>query len=853
MRFFRRNPTEPETAIPDQPNIGPLSRQIAQAFSRDEVRDLCFDLSIDPDEMPEKAKTEQCTWLIKTLQRAGHLPEFLSLLQERRPQYDWQKPIVPTPKDLRNRDNLLQNVKTIWIEGFLHQSLSQTITLELNLSYQPEAIARKSLYTPGENPEASIEQPLQEVFQKHGRSLLILGEPGSGKTITLLQLAETLITAAQHDPSQPVPVILNLSSWAQQKQPLQEWLVEELFLQYDMSRKLSKTWITQNLLLYLLDGLDEVAAEARDACIQTINNFKAEHPAELVVCSRLADYDELQEKLNVATAVRLHPLTDDQIQTYLSHPELELTAVRDALATDLNLNELAHSPLFLNIMTLAYRGFTREQVQSFGTLANRRKHLFDTYVDEMFRRRPLSSDQKAQIFKHIFPVIDKDQAHEWLVNLAHGMVQHDQSVFYIDRLQPSWIVNSFYRKFYFSTLMSTLLTISALLIIGVSHLISWLYLGFYEGEFYSLVSGALIGFLLGFLKSKRFVFLTIFLGGIISVSITQLIYYANKPEIFTLLNLFDFSIADNPIVIGIETVPNLISGLLISFYLWYKFMHQDIQPTDKIDLSWKKMVETWLAGILSIFVIMMFKNPTMTKLISDFFENSTWVILIVLNALAIGTLFTIISAIHYRNLSIDLLSSKLRLGVTIGLLSYIFELVFFRGGLIAFVIISGLISGVVDKTIEVKTSPNQGIHTSFFRSLILALMIGIAFASVTFIHFFALFPLAHTVVENLKTGVYFGSISLIVAFILGGMVYGGLSVLQHSILRIAILGTRLLPLNLRLFLDSMVKIIFLKRVGGGWVFIHRSLLEYFAALHPDAQPPAGSVQYDNLDTNLREV
>lgn len=30
--------------------------------------------------------------------------------------------------------------------------------------------------------------------------------------------------------------------------------------------------------------------------------------------------------------------------------------------------------------------------------------------------------------------------------------------------------------------------------------------------------------------------------------------------------------------------------------------------------------------------------------------------------------------------------------------------------------------------------------------------------------------------------------------------------------------------------------IFLRRVGGGWVFIHRTLLDYFASLHPDATP-----------------
>ncbi len=66
-------------------------------------------------------------------------------------------------------------------------------------------------------------------------------------------------------------------------------------------------------------------------------------------------------------------------------------------------------------MTLAYRGFTRERLQSFGTLANRRKHLFDTYVDEMFKRRPLPQGSHYSL----------KQATDWLVNIANGMEKHN--------------------------------------------------------------------------------------------------------------------------------------------------------------------------------------------------------------------------------------------------------------------------------------------------------------------------------------------------------------------------------------------------------------------------------------------
>jgi hypothetical protein len=58
--------------------------------------------------------------------------------------------------------------------------------------------------------------------------------------------------------------------------------------------------------------------------------------------------------------------------------------------------------------------------------------------------------------------------------------------------------------------------------------------------------------------------------------------------------------------------------------------------------------------------------------------------------------------------------------------------------------------------------------------------------------------------------------------------YGGADVLQHYVLRAMLAAARLLPLRLVRFLDHCVTLIFLQRVGGGYVFVHRLLLEHFA-------------------------
>jgi len=71
--------------------------------------------------------------------------------------------------------------------------------------------------------------------------------------------------------------------------------------------------------------------------------------------------------------------------------------------------------------------------------------------------------------------------------------------------------------------------------------------------------------------------------------------------------------------------------------------------------------------------------------------------------------------------------------------------------------------------------------------------------------------------------VFFGSLAV--------LWYGGLDVIQHYTLRLILSFTQpRLPLNLARFLDHCVERVFLQKVGGGYIFIHRLLLEYFAEL-----------------------
>src|SRR5437660_5363862 len=136
-----------------------------------------------------------------------------------------------------NRDRLLDQVFTYWIEGLLEPSLKEGgAHLELALQEQPGRVtnpwsSQVQELRPVPRPlpaEVSIDQ----LYNHADGELLILGEPGAGKTTLLLELARTLLERAEEDERTSMPVIFHLSSWEDERQPLRVWLVEELWERY---------------------------------------------------------------------------------------------------------------------------------------------------------------------------------------------------------------------------------------------------------------------------------------------------------------------------------------------------------------------------------------------------------------------------------------------------------------------------------------------------------------------------------------------------------------------------------------------------------------------------------------------
>ena len=102
------------------------------------------------------------------------------------------------------------------------------------------------------------------------------------------------------------------------------------------------------------------------------------------------------------------------------------------------------SPLMLDVMTLAYRGVAAENIPRIDVVGEQQKHLFDTYIKRMFEGARLVAYTK-RLSKQLYP---QEQATRWLAWLAQRMRQESQTIFLIERMQPTWLQNQAQQRLY---------------------------------------------------------------------------------------------------------------------------------------------------------------------------------------------------------------------------------------------------------------------------------------------------------------------------------------------------------------------------------------------------------------------
>jgi HEAT repeat protein len=237
-----------------------------------------------------------------------------------------------------------------------------------------------------------------QAAQHYRQRLLLLGEPGAGKTVTLLHYARDAIVRRRQDDSAPLPVLGLIATWDGATH-LEDWLSQS----YGAPRGVENL-IRQGQALLLLDGLDELPGQddgdagkgdLRRGFVARLNDIADTTHSAIILTCRAQDYAEMyppnaanrSDRPHLNGAVTLQPMDEAQIGRYLhALPEL-----RTALSHDVHLRQLLQTPLLLSFFAFAYEAMSQEERQQFDLLQSSaansgdlRDHIFMLYVDKRY-------------------------------------------------------------------------------------------------------------------------------------------------------------------------------------------------------------------------------------------------------------------------------------------------------------------------------------------------------------------------------------------------------------------------------------------------------------------------------------
>ena len=652
-------------------------------------------------------------------------------------------------------------------------------------------------------------------------------------------------------------MILPLSSWAVHHPPLQDWLNEQLAFIYDVPQGVSQQLVQKDQILPLLDGLDEMEASLRTACIKAINVYHHEHLVPMVVCSRTTEYEAAseQERLVLNRAVLIQLLTVQQVESYLTLVDPASASLRAALREDPQLR----TPLMLNILKLI------SQEESVAKLKSPHQ-IFATYVERMVKSK---GDVRC------YPLYQTNKSLHWL---AQQMRKHNQTIFSLEQLRPDWLPEGqevvYQRNIGFIGALSGAL-VGALVgalgagLIGLTRPVSMLAFGLVGG----LVGGALKLDPQGVLtwswevsgdSVANFLLFPIIFSLDLGLFGTLALVLVG-PLVGALVGIMFFGLSG--MLVG-ALIGALIGALVCGLFLLVFFMLDRLYfglssvLTSMLASALVTALVSTLAGVLHDGLVFKLHDGLVGALIGCLIillasgRVGAWVSALIgalvgalvgwlvgtLTGALIGALIGVLVIVLVIVLMGPVLADPLSGGMEdvlggaclfdlIGALSggaLVSWLIFRKGGGLGSMLVGGLVGILISAlvfglilglTLELTTKldDESGISGSGGSELIIApigAMIGAMGGGL----------------GGGLGGILVGILVGILSFVLSGVL---IAAIQRYILRFSLCQIHAFPWKAGAFLESATARILLRRVGGGYSFIHRLLLDYFADLEED--------------------
>ena len=270
--------------------------------------------------------------------------------------------------------------------------------------------------------------------------LVILGEPGSGKTVLMVRLVLDLLKRRHRGDA--VPVLVSVGSWNPGAQGFHSWLASQLLIAHpalgapasasDAGTSRVEALLRAQLIIPILDGFDELPNAVRGPAIAEINGQL--RPGErLVLTSRTEEYRQAtrpatgQEITLAAAAVELRALDMPDVITYLRQASggprnaTRWDPVFAALGRPGVLAQVLSNPLMVALARSIYNPRPGEHIGSlpdpgelclYSSKESIEGHLLDAFIPAAYR----SGGERNSI-----PQMEHEQAERWLSFLARHL------------------------------------------------------------------------------------------------------------------------------------------------------------------------------------------------------------------------------------------------------------------------------------------------------------------------------------------------------------------------------------------------------------------------------------------------
>ena len=468
-----------------------------------------------------------------------------------------------TPSNKKSTQLELKEARKELIKGTLkryqsrrEQKLTSDVNFEidLQLSFIPtktkDKVQKQFVIKPHQNKISAYEE-LFKLYYREIRRLLILGEPGSGKTMLLLRFAEFLMYKAIESDLFPVPIIVNLASWRSDEPVFEEWLEKQLTHsagQLGISREYAGELMKGNQIIILLDGLDEIPENHRDSVLDDLsqylmnkqrkNEIAAIYP-EVIICSRIKEFKSLEATPYIYGTVVIAPLTQKKVKE-----TIEELSRKNNLAARRLLVDFKNHKLLRQALDTAF--YVHTALSLYSTVENPVNKILTVSTKEELQ------DQLLEVYlQQQLKLIDytSNKARHWLGWLATGLQKSKKGVsFELADLQINWLGNNRIYNFIFW------------FVFGLAF-------GLVFGVIFSLISGSTLGLAFGLATGLVFGLVFGLVGGLVGslvrdpsfINYRDIIYY--NWENLTLLLFIKESLLYG-LIYGL--VYGLVGGLVFS-------------------------------------------------------------------------------------------------------------------------------------------------------------------------------------------------------------------------------------------------------------------------------------------------